>query len=268
MTDVMIQAYLGRIGCQDLTGVNRENLFRIQEGHLKHIPYENIDIFQGAGMTPLETDYLFDKIILGHRGGYCFELNGLLGELLRSLGYKVEEYFARWHFGEPDAVPMRRHRILKTTADGEEFLVDAGVGCLCPLQPLEYRFDLIQHRNGANYRLVRDAALGCVVQTETPDGFVPFYSFVTDPHFPQDFIYVHYYCSSAPDSVFRTKLMAHIYTDTGRKRIEEAPAADGSLTQVFKIIPWTGEPEVREIRGRRALEQILREEFGIICSLS
>jgi len=265
MTDVMIEAYLNRLECPGATEVTRENLFLIQEAHFRHIPYENIDIFNGAGMTPLDPDFLFDKIVLGHRGGYCFELNGLLGELLRTLGYHVTEYFARWLFGEAESVPMRRHRVLKVTAGGENFIVDAGVGCLCPLQPLNFRLNEEQERNGRVYRIVRDPALGCVVQTMLPDkGFVNFYSFAEDPHYPQDFIYVHYFCSNADDSVFRARPMAHIYTEHGRKWLEELPDNNGT---VLRIQQPDGSVSELKISGKRDLEKTLKREFGIDVSI-
>ena len=127
-----ITAYLERIGCADSRAVSKENLFRLQKGHLAAVPYTNLTIYQTKQEPSLCTEALFEKIVLKRMGGYCFELNGLFAELLRSLGYEVAEYFARWHFGESDPVPMRRHRVLKVTCPDGVFVVDAGVGCLCP----------------------------------------------------------------------------------------------------------------------------------------
>ncbi|MBR5680727.1 MAG: arylamine N-acetyltransferase, partial [Clostridia bacterium] len=58
----------------------------VQYAMATHVPYENLDITAGI---PLSLDYgdLYDKIVTRHRGGYCFEINGFLGEVLRSLGY-------------------------------------------------------------------------------------------------------------------------------------------------------------------------------------
>ncbi len=261
MNRTMIEAYLKRIGCEDAAEVSIENLARLQEGHLKHIPYENIDFVAGKGPSSLEIPDMFDRIIVKKRGGFCFELNGLLAELLRSLGYGVEEYFARWHFGCPDAIPLRRHRILKVFAEGAAFLVDAGVGCLCPLHPLKFQEDLIQPRNGRDYRIVRDSRFGFVVETAVAEGFVPYFSFTPDPHFPQDFFYVHYYCSSAPESVFCRQLMAHIYTENGRVSIEDKTSEDGGYLLRTSLPDGSVEDTPIDITD---IPSVLKENFGIV----
>ena len=118
MTDSMAKAYLERIGCPDAAAVSRENLFRIQSAHLETVPYSTLTIHATGKEPDLTPDALFDRIVTKKSGGYCFELNGLLADLLRTLGYEVVEYFARWHFGEKNPVPMRRHRVLKVCCDG------------------------------------------------------------------------------------------------------------------------------------------------------
>ena len=74
----MIEAYLERL---ELTGIDRrptrQNLQALQQAHLYHIPDENLDVMRGVPLS-LEIDDLFRKIVLNHRGGYCFELNGLV----------------------------------------------------------------------------------------------------------------------------------------------------------------------------------------------
>ena len=97
----------------------------VQYAMATHVPYENLDILRGI---PLSLDYgdLYDKIVVRHRGGYCFELNGFLGEVLRSLGFKVSELMARYLRGEVE-IPMRRHRVvIAEAADGSRWICDAG----------------------------------------------------------------------------------------------------------------------------------------------
>ena len=116
---------------------DRKNLFQLQQAFLMTVPYENLDILAGIPLS-LSEDALFDKLVTRRRGGYCFEINGFFAVLLRSIGYTVTEYLARYLRGET-AIPMRRHRVLRVTAnDGSEWIVDAGIGQESFRQPLPY----------------------------------------------------------------------------------------------------------------------------------
>lgn len=264
LNEDQITAYLERIGCTDARTVSKENLFRLQRGHLAAIPYTNLTIRMTGKEPTLDTASLFERIITRKSGGYCFELNGLFAELLRSLGYEVTEYFARWHFGESEPVPMRRHRVLKVTCPDGVFVVDAGVGCLCPTTPLAFEFNTLQQRNVRRYRLIRDALLGIVVQTETAEGFVNYFSFTEDPHFPQDFNYVNYYCSREPSSPFRSKFMMHRLTDEFQYSIEAPVPPENHRTFCIRK-SCDNTCERVPIPDQTALQKILAENFGIVC---
>ena len=87
MEKVKVEKYFKRIGLEMPENIvpNAELLSKLHYAHCTHVPYENLDILRSV---PLDLDYdsLFDKIVTRGRGGYCFELNGLLGWLLRELG--------------------------------------------------------------------------------------------------------------------------------------------------------------------------------------
>ena len=61
---------------------------RSARAHLLAIPYENLDIHLGRRVT-LDPDATFDKLVDDRRGGWCFEMNGLLGRVLETLGFEV-----------------------------------------------------------------------------------------------------------------------------------------------------------------------------------
>ena len=80
-----ITKYLSRIKLHDYTN-NLEGLTKLQEHHMENIPFENLDVIVGRKIE-LNYNHLFNKIIVNKRGGYCFELNILYSNLLKSLGY-------------------------------------------------------------------------------------------------------------------------------------------------------------------------------------
>lgn len=71
-----IERYLSRIEFNDEVDVNIETLSKLQDHHLRYVPFENLDIFEGRKIN-LEIPGLFEKIVINHRGGICYELNGL-----------------------------------------------------------------------------------------------------------------------------------------------------------------------------------------------
>src|ERR1700753_3713812 len=83
-----IGAYLRRIGLPGPLPPTLETLRRVHAAHLRAIPYENIDVQLGRPVT-IERAAIFDKIVNRRRGGWCYEMNGLLGWALGELGFKV-----------------------------------------------------------------------------------------------------------------------------------------------------------------------------------
>lgn len=72
-----IEEYLHKLQLADLEpATDLETLTKLQDAHLKYVPYENFDCMNGK-ITSLKRQDMFEKIIMHNRGGICFELNGL-----------------------------------------------------------------------------------------------------------------------------------------------------------------------------------------------
>src|SRR5262249_38276187 len=81
-------AWFKRIGYAGPATPALETLNRLIFAHAHAISYETLDIM--LGRTPrLDVATLQSKMIVGGRGGYCFEQNMLFRAGLRSLGYKI-----------------------------------------------------------------------------------------------------------------------------------------------------------------------------------
>lgn len=263
MVNDKVAAYLSRIGADGLAGVSADNLASLQKAHIMSVPYENYDIWSDASSS-LAYDVLFDKIVTRRRGGYCFELNGLFGWLLRELGYEVEEYFGRWLKDEPLKVPARRHRILKVKVDGKDFIADVGVGQRTFLTPLEFVYDKVQNREDVDYRIMKNERNESVVECMSDGKWVQVYSFDSAPQSPIDFTYVHYFCSKEPSSVFRKNLFVHLPVSGGRKSIATVPDPEtGFMTEKLSISAGD-KSEIKFLRTEKDLKEALSVHFGLI----
>lgn len=121
--------------------------------------------------------HLYEKFITQRRGGYCFEVNGLLSWLLRELGYDVTDYLARYLRGETLPYPMRRHRVMKVALPEGDFLVDVGIGDKAQRDPLRIEAGLAQEDFGELYKLEKEDVFGWVVYDQLDGAWRPFFSF-------------------------------------------------------------------------------------------
>ena len=80
-----MEKYFERINYKGTIDISLENLTLLQKGHLYNIPYENLDQMNSVPLS-LTSEGVFEKIVTNHRGGYCFENQGLLCYALRTLG--------------------------------------------------------------------------------------------------------------------------------------------------------------------------------------
>ena len=77
MKSKQIAQYLQKLQLADLELTpDLETLTKLQDAHLKYVPYENFDCMNGK-ITSLKRQDMFEKVIMHNRGGICFELNGL-----------------------------------------------------------------------------------------------------------------------------------------------------------------------------------------------
>ena len=254
----MIRNYLCRLGLpDDLSDMKAtfDLLCQLQYAHVTRIPYENLDILLDKPL-PVDWPGLYGKIVVGKRGGYCFELNGAFAWLLRGLGYRVKTCMGRYLRGEQE-VPMRRHRVILAECQDGIFVCDAGVGQVSPRHPLSLVEGLVQEQFGERYTLVREPFLGWVIYDEHKGSWRRFYSFTEEEQLDIDFVMPSYYCEHAPDSIFRQGIMMSIKTADGRKTI------DGHL---FRIFSSEGVYE-EELTDLNRMGEIFREEFLIECDL-
>jgi N-hydroxyarylamine O-acetyltransferase len=79
---------LGRIGVTD-TAPTVQTLQQLQRQALLTLPFENLDIHLGR---PIFLDHasIHEKIVVGDRGGFCYELNECFSQCLNAMRYDIE----------------------------------------------------------------------------------------------------------------------------------------------------------------------------------
>lgn len=131
-----IDDYLRRIAMAEPPTHDAAGLARIQAAHRRSIPFENLDIPLGREIS-CDSASAFDKLVTRRRGGYCFEHNRVLADVLAELGFTVRLLLARVLLGNPPEPTPRTHCLVLVEFADEAWIADAGFGgSYAPPMPL------------------------------------------------------------------------------------------------------------------------------------
>ena len=78
--EAVTRAYLDRIAYDGPVEPTATVLSAIHWAHLQSVPFENLDIRPLGLAIDFDLSALQDKIVRRRRGGFCYELNGLLDD--------------------------------------------------------------------------------------------------------------------------------------------------------------------------------------------
>lgn len=241
--------FLRRIGLSDTKiEYTLEFLGKVQTACVLTIPYENLDILDNIPIS-LDKNDIFNKIVTRHRGGYCFELNALLHSVLADMGFKVRSCFARYLRGE-NTIPFRRHRIVIVELDGEEYLLDIGVGQTAPRLPLKLEAGLMQTQGNEIYFFEKNDKLGWVLCDIHKGCRREYISFTNEVHFEVDFEPASFWCEKHPNSPFNKAPMLAIKTENGRMTVDGCDFKVFEGEQLVSIKEGLSDSELREIYSK------------------
>ena len=202
-----LDAYFARIAYDGPRDPTLPTLIALHQHHARAIPYENLDVLLGRPIS-LEPAAIARKLIHTRRGGYCFEHNALLRDVLRALGFHVTQLIARVRWQIPAEVPTAfTHMVLRVDLAGRSLIADVGFGSRSLVSPLLLELDRAQGGSIEPRRLLqRDHLL--VHQTLHDGAWTDVYQFSLDPVPTIDFELGNWFTSTHPQSRFRLNLIA------------------------------------------------------------
>ncbi len=210
-----LNAYFERIGYSGSRAPTLETLRAIQLHHAQTIPFESLDPFLRRPVR-LDLPALEQKLIHQGRGGYCFEHNRLLSDVLRALGFRVSDLGARVIWNLPEgSIRSRSHMVLRVELADGPYLVDVGFGGQTPTAPLLFVTGIEQPTPHEPFRLI-EAEGDYFLQTRVEEAWKPLYRFDLQRQYPIDYEVSSWYLCHFPDSYFRNNLIAARPTPGGR----------------------------------------------------
>jgi N-hydroxyarylamine O-acetyltransferase len=200
-----LEAYLRRIGYSGSLQASHATLAALHQAHATRIPFENLDILLGRPVR-LDLNSLQAKLVMGNRGGYCFEQNILFAAALEQLGFTLTALAARVRHGAQLLRP-RTHMLLLVEADSTRWIADVGFGGEGLLLPLAFDATTESRQYLWTYRVV-DQAGQWAVQSLRDRCWIDLYAFTLEPQQGVDYEMANYYVSTHPDSPFVRMLTA------------------------------------------------------------
>jgi N-hydroxyarylamine O-acetyltransferase len=246
--------YLQRLNYTGLTEPTAETLRQLQVAHLQTVPFENLSIHSSEPIV-LNDEALFEKIVERHRGGFCYELNGLFASLLRQLGFNVTMLSARVANNKGEFGPEFDHMTLVVTAPDkpdERWLADVGFGDSFN-EPLLLDVRTAQHQGARSYRIDALEDHLMLFQKENDGEWVAQYRFTLEPHEYADYVEMCHYHQTSPESHFTKAPVCTRITNEGRI----------TLSGLRLISTRLGVRDERQVTDAVEFHKILSEQFGI-----
>ncbi|KAM4025831.1 arylamine N-acetyltransferase, pineal gland isozyme NAT-3-like [Anomaloglossus baeobatrachus] len=256
-----LNAYLQRIGIADYMAISKtpslSSLRTIHRHHVFSVPFESLSMHSGEKII-FDIGWIYEKIVLRKRGGFCFENNGLFLWVLQQLGYQPRVLSSRVRIKVTDVYePPHSHIILTVELEGRRWLCDVGFGdgILEPI-PLEAGWEGEQD-NGV-YRLeVEDE---WHLQKKEDEVWNTLFKFNLEERTFEDFRERCEHYQTSPNSFFVQKSFCSLHFPDGKLTYIGHRLITTEYTKGGGSVKTTKELTEEEIPA------LLKDKFGIVLS--
>ncbi|XP_040295916.1 uncharacterized protein LOC121007781 [Bufo bufo] len=257
-----LNTYLQRVGLPEFKAPSMQpslsGLRAVHRHHLLSIPFESLSIHSGEKIH-LDICWIYEKIVLRKRGGFCFENNGLHFWVLQQLGYQPRVISARVR-DEVTGVytPPLSHMLLIVELEGRRWLCDVGFGESI-LEPFPLEAGWEEEQGSCVYRLRVEGDEWYMERKEEED-WRSLYKFTLEERTFEDFRDMCEYLQTEPSSFFVRKSFCTLRLPHGRLTYMGHRLISTEYTKGGGSVKTTQELNEEEIPG------VLRDKFGIVLS--
>ena len=201
---------------------------------------------------PLDFESLHQRIVVGRRGGYCFEQNGLLYGVLEELGFSPKLFLARVIHNNKDTHPGLTHRITMVEYEGQQYVLDVGFGSLGPQLPVP--MSVIKPDDGnKNPRIVEQLPGEYHMQIFKDGDFYSLYRFELARYGAADCEIGHFFSHQHPKAIFVNHLVVSRIRENETRSLIDLKywRITNSATQSQEICDW------------EQLRRIVVDELGV-----
>ncbi len=167
----------------------------LQKKHIATFSFNNIAVLLKKPIS-LDIEEILEKIVRKNLGGYCFEHNALMFEVLKSLGFNVRILVAKV-LNNQNVDSPRTHRITLLEWENEQYIVDVGFGSTTP--PLVLK---LNNQEEEGYRIVSLDNQTYQLELRKGDAYFICYRFDLGEYTEADCVMGNFYSSQHPNAVF------------------------------------------------------------------
>lgn len=243
-----VQAYFDRIGFTGTARPDLATLTALHRLHLRAIPYENLDVLLGRPVS-LAPEAAFEKLVTARRGGWCYEMNGLLAAMLEEIGFSVTRMAGAVMRAERGDVTLGNHLVLRVDLD-RPYIADVGFGDGI-LEPIPLAFGP-HHCAGYDFRLEHLEDDWLRFHNHALGG-PPYFDFQLRPADPEQLNATCQWLATSPDSIFAQTALGFRHTP------------DGIVALLGRTIRRVrpGEKTTESIDSADHFVSVLKREFGL-----
>ncbi len=243
--------YLQRIQYTGSLAPTLDVLQNLQRAHLFQVPFENLDVYLKRPIE-LGIDPFYTKIVQDNRGGFCYELNGLFFELLRSLGFEAAMVSCRVFDDKKGYGAEFDHLAILVKIGESRYLTDVGFGDFT-MKPLHFVLEETQKDPNGIFVFDTYEKDYFRINKKTNDVWRPEYIFQDKTRALTEFAGMCHYHQHHPESHF-----------TG-KRLISKPLENGRITLTGNILKRTSGDKVEEtpINNEEEFNNILLDSFQV-----
>ncbi|MEZ1325089.1 arylamine N-acetyltransferase [Pseudomonas fluorescens] len=248
-----LKLYLQRLGFEAPPEPTLDTLRLLQLRHTGVFPFENLATISGAPVL-IDLPSIEEKILVGGRGGYCYELNNLFFALLLELGFDARAISGRVVMNQPEGSwTARTHRLSLVTIDDVRYITDVGFGGMVPTAPLLLDTEAEQATPHEPYRIEKQPD-GYMLRANVAGEWRSMYLFDLQRQEDIDYTIGNWYVSTHPESPFSQRLMVARTGEGWRKTLN-----NGS----FAVHRMGANSERREVTQVDELIELLAREFAL-----
>ncbi len=177
----------------------------LQSKHIAQYSFNSLSVVLGQEL-PVDVESLFNKIVKRRRGGYCFEHNKLVLNVLATLNFDVRVLLAKVIYNREVEV-ARTHRVTLLSFAGDNYIVDAGFGHLGARFPVKVELGLVQQQGNEQWRIVQNSKDEYCYQVMKNGEFFTLYTFDLHKYTESDCVLSHYYSHKHPSAAFVNNLV-------------------------------------------------------------
>lgn len=250
--------YLAHLGISGEPAVSEEFLVALTRAHLEVVPFENLEVHCEHKEPSLVASDLFNKVVTGKRGGYCFELNKLFYLLLKGIGFRCYPVPARVVHMRPEQRPFS-HRATVVEIDGRKWMCDVGFGGAGPKGAIRMDTQQVQTVFGDRFYIapddVYDGELAVFrFEGDTPEKVLVFRDL---PWMEADFVTLNSYYATYHRSPFVNRRILYRCNPQGWISL-----TDNTVTRMTN-----GVRQTVELQTENQVQELMEQEFGLSVKL-